>query len=126
MTTKVGDRIAGWLSAWKYVLILGVLLAASLYLNYWQHTRALTAPLRAENAGLQRALDDSADLQAASREAAQRAITASNKVATQLEGAGKSYRAAMRAQPLTTDNCAPGQARVDATNQALGATPPEK
>lgn len=125
----IGDRVAAWWAAWKWVLILALALAASLYANYWQHRRAITAPLRAVIAGQEQALADSEALQASSREAAQRAIDAAELVAARLEGAGAKYRDAMRDRPLTPDNCAPGQARVDATNQAFGspdAVPPEQ
>jgi len=101
---------------------LAAALALSLSLNYWQHRRAITAPLRDQVHGLERALDDSAAIQADVRASAQRLATAANAAATQLEGGARDYRAARAARPMTDPQCAPGQARMDAVNRALGAT----
>ena len=116
----LGERAGAFWLAWKWVLMLGAALAASLGVNYWQHRRALTAPLRAENKDLrdtvavyealmkQRTTDD-ADLMADLRAIADRARP------LRVE-----YIQAKTERPLAP-NCAPGQARMDAVN--AGADP---
>jgi len=118
--STIGSRIAAWWGAWQYVVMLALLLLASLAGNVWQWKRALTAPLRAEVAGLKQAQEDTRDLLTDSRASATRLQAAADKAANQLSKAGKAYGAAVRATPLTTTECAPGQGRMDATNQALG------
>lgn len=105
--------------------MLSAALAGSVALNYWQHRRAITAPLRADLAAAKDALDDSAALQASTRESADRLLDAAEAVTQQLGTAGMQYRRAVRDRPITDPQCAPGQARVDAVNHALGAPPSE-
>lgn len=117
----IGARLSAWWAAWKFVVILAAALASSLYLNYWQHRRAITAPLREQIAGLQGALEDSAALAAEGRETAERLNSAAEAATRRLTAAGRDYQAAMRERPMTHPQCAPGQSRVDAVNRALGA-----
>ncbi|WP_202841991.1 hypothetical protein [Luteimonas saliphila] len=118
---SVTARLSSWWAAWKVVAMLAAALAGSLYLNYWQHRRAITAPLRDQVHALDTALEDSAALHAATRESATRLAAAAAAAADQLEGGARDYRRARTERPLTHPQCAPGQARMDAVNRALGA-----
>lgn len=102
-------------------MLLAAALAGSLYLNYWQHIRAVTAPLRAEVADLKHAADTSAGLAKDMHDSGARLLAATEAANDQLRGAGRAYAAARRVRPLT-EQCAPGQGRVDAVNRALGAS----
>lgn len=102
--------------------MLTAALAGSLYLNYWQHRRAITAPLRDQVHGLERALEDSQALQAAVRDSAERLSAAADTTTRALSDAAQGYRRARRERPITNPECAPGQGRVDAVNRALGET----
>jgi hypothetical protein len=114
------ERIAGWLSAWKYVLILGAALAASLYANYWQHRQALTAPLREQTRELREAIQIR-DQVAADRGRDDTALLDELRgIADRARPVRIQYLAAAAAAPLAP-NCAPGQARMDAVN--AGADP---
>lgn len=116
----IGARLSAWWAAWKVVAILAAALAGSLYLNYWQHKRAITAPLRDQIAGLEGALADSQALQQAVRDSTARLDTAASTVTRTLDSAARNYRKAASQRPLE-QQCAPGQGRVDAVNRALGA-----
>lgn len=118
---SIGDRVAGWWSAWKYVAILALLLGLSVWGNLEQWKRAGSAAARAEASGLRQALEDSEKIRADNDASAARLQAAANKTADRLAGAGKAYADAVRQHPLTPENCAPGQGRVDATNHALGS-----
>ena len=118
----IGARLSAWWGAWKVVVILAAALAGSLFVNYWQHRRAITAPLREQISGLEGALEDSAALAAAGRETALRLNTAADAATRRLAAADRDYRNAVRVRPLTDSQCAPGQGRVDAVNRALGAS----
>lgn len=120
------DKLAGWWSAWKYVAILGLLLAGSMALNLHLYVskkvELATAPLKDEVAAKAKALEDSAALIASSSKAAQDMAAAATRAAANLGEASNDYRAAARAEPLPIQ-CAPGQARQAAVNRALGAQP---
>lgn len=116
----MGARLSAWWAAWKVVAILSAALAGSLYLNYWQHRRAITAPLRDQIAGLEGALEDSQALQKAVRDSTTRLDNAAVAAARTLDSAARNYRKAASERPLEPQ-CAPGQGRVDAVNRALGA-----
>lgn len=117
----IGASLSAWWSAWKFVVLLAAALAGSLYLNYWQHRLAITAPLRDQVAGLEGALEDSQALHQAVRESTARLTTAASDTQQVLRGAARDYRKAVADRPMTNPECAPGQARVDAVNRALGA-----
>lgn len=117
----IWDRLAGWASAWKYVLILGGLLGLSIWLNLHQWKRAGEAPLRARIAAQDQALEDSAQINKDMRDSARELLLASDISAGTLQQSAKDYADARRRAPLTNLNCAPGAGRIDATNRALGA-----
>src|SRR5690606_21592299 len=110
-----------WWAAWKWVAILLALLALSVWFNLVQWRQAATAPLREEIAARDDALLFSAELLASAHERARVLESAADTVATRLGKAGRDYRAAVSARPITDPGCAPGAARVDAINRALGA-----
>lgn len=116
-------RIAAWWSAWQFVVYLAAALAASVALNVYQWKRAITAPLRDQVAQQEKALDTSEQLLADAQDAAADLARAARAAAANLDGARRDYAAAAKARPLDNPQCAPGQARVDAANRALGAQP---
>ncbi|HGM6050879.1 TPA: hypothetical protein ACKP5I_000962 [Stenotrophomonas maltophilia] len=115
------SAISAWWAAWKWVAILAGLLALSLWLNVRQYGDRREAAAAARAATLAGTLKVTAGIarqaQTDSAELLQRLET----IATRGERTRTIYRAAAAAQPLPA-NCAPGQARVDAINQALGPT----
>jgi hypothetical protein len=115
-------RITAWWSAWQFVVYLSVVLAASLYGNVWQWKRAITAPLRDQVAELEQAQETAGQL-IEDGQVRERGLLEAIDTATQnARKAGRDYRAAAAARPIDPQ-CAPGQARVDAVNRALGAQP---
>ncbi len=119
VSTLQARATAFWL-AWKYVIVLLVLLGLSVWLNVHQWKQAITAPLRAEVAAKDQALDTATDLLRDGRASEQRLIAAMNTASGQLEGASSDYRKAARNRPLDP-GCAPGRGRVDSVNRMLGA-----
>lgn len=117
----VSSRLAAWWSAWKWVAILILLLVLSLWFNLLQWRQAAVAPLRDEIAAKDQALELSAELLASAHERVRVLDQAADTVAARLGQAGRDYRAATRARPITDPACAPGAQRVDAINRALGA-----
>ncbi|MEN1941023.1 hypothetical protein WCE39_08010 [Luteimonas sp. MJ174] len=115
------SRIAAWWFAWKWVAILLLLLVLSVWFNLRQWRQAAIAPLRDEIAAKDQALELSAEMLASAHERARVLDQAATTVATRLGQAGRDYRAATRARPITDPVCAPGADRVDAINRALGA-----
>lgn len=120
MIAGIGERAATWWSAWKFVVILAAALAASLWVNVWQWKRAIAAPLRAEVAARDEALLKSEQLLADTQSRAAELADAASVAAAQLGSAGAAYANAKKQRPITDPKCAPGQARVDALNKALG------
>ncbi|PJL78766.1 hypothetical protein B9Y88_08495 [Stenotrophomonas maltophilia] len=115
------SAISAWWAAWKWVAILAGLLSLSLWLNVRQYGDRREAAAAARAATLEDTLEVTAGI-------ARQAQTDSAELLQRLEGIAARgertrtiYRAAAAAQPLPA-NCAPGQARVDAINQALGPT----
>ncbi len=121
MFPAIASRASAWWLAWKWVVILVVLLAASCWLNVHQWKRAITAPMRAEIAAKEKALADSQGLLIDMHATAERLERASGKVASNLNKASREYEQAVKDRPLPPQ-CAPGKARVDAVNSTLGAT----
>lgn len=113
------DRLAAWWSAWRWVLLLAVLLALSLYANYRQHLAALQAPLKIELASKDAALDDSAALLESARERGAALDAAASRTTILLATGASNYGKALKLRPLPP-NCAPGQPRQDAVNMTLG------
>lgn len=120
---SIRDKLAAWWSAWQFVVYLAAALAVSLYGNYWQWKRAITAPLRDQVAQQEKALDTSEQLLSDAQKAAQDLARAARAASDQLDASRRDYAAAAKARPLDNPQCAPGQARVDAANRALGAQP---
>jgi hypothetical protein len=119
VTTLSARASAFWL-AWKWVLLLLVLLGLSVWLNVHQWKQAITAPLRAEVATKDQALDTAVDLLQDGRKSEQRLMAAMDTASGQLEGAARDYRQAAKNRPLDP-GCAPGRGRVDSVNRMLGA-----
>lgn len=115
------SAVGAWWAAWKWVAILAGLLALSLWLNVRQYGDRREAAAAARAATLADTLEVTARIarqaQADSAELLQRL----EAIAARGERTRTIYRTAAAAQPLPA-NCAPGQARVDAINQALGPT----
>ncbi|HDX0792359.1 TPA: hypothetical protein RNS66_000981 [Stenotrophomonas maltophilia] len=115
------SAVSAWWAAWKWVAILASLLVLSVWLNVRQYGDRREAAAAARAAALAGTLNVTAGIarqaQTDSAELLQRLET----IATRGERTRTIYRAAAAAQPLPA-NCAPGQARVDAINQALGPT----
>lgn len=117
---SITSRLSAWWSAWQFVVYLALALAASLYGNYIQFRHAIEAPLKRAVASKDKALDDSAALLANTQARADMLDKSAARAAANLDASSNDYRAAARTRPLAP-NCAPGQARVDAVNRALGA-----
>lgn len=111
-------KLSAWWAAWQWVVILLLVCLLLAWLNVWQWKRAITKPLRGENKALTEALDrfngiakqrdvDDAGLMNELGAIAERGRT------TRII-----YREAAKAAPLP-QQCAPGQARMDAVNQGL-------
>lgn len=123
MSAQVQGRLSGWWSAWKYVVILALLLGLSAWLNVWQWKRAITAPLRAANAELEAAAATSLQLAQDGQTRERKLLDAADITAGTLQQAGKEYRQAIANRPLAPQ-CAPGPQRVAAVNAALGSSEP--
>lgn len=108
-----------WLT-WRHVVMLAVLLVLSVTGNVWQAYRALTAPLRAENKELQQVIDTVADTAKRRNKDDAGLLARLDAIAERAQRTRIEYRTAAAAAPLP-EQCAPGQARVDAVNRALGA-----
>lgn len=123
--TKLRTSAAGWWSAWKYVAILGLLLSGSAWLNVHQYVSnkvaLATAPLKDRVTGLEAAQRTAAALIDDGQKRERGLLSAMDASAATARAAAAIYRRASTAQPLPIQ-CAPGQARVDAVNRALGAT----
>lgn len=117
--SSVLTSLSAWWSAWRYVVLLLVLLLLSVAGNVWQAYRAMTRPARVENAALTRALDQITGIaERRDRDDAQ-LIASLQSIADRGQQVRTIYRTAAAQAPLD-GKCAPGQARVDAVNAALG------
>lgn len=112
--------LAKWWATWRHVVMLALLLLASLAGNAWQAYRALTAPLRADNAAMTRSLDQIKQIAAGRNRDDAALLTTLGQIAERGQRVRIEYRAAAAADPLA-EQCAPGQRRIDAVNRALGA-----
>ena len=119
VTTLRARASALWL-AWKWVLLLLVLLGLSVWLNVHQWKQAITAPLRAEVKAKDQALATSQDLLNDMQRSAARLEKAGAAVATNLSQASRDFRKAAAERPLA-EGCAPGRGRVNSVNRSLGA-----
>ena len=118
--TTLRDRASAFWLAWKWVLLLLVLLGLSVWLNVHQWKQAITAPLRAEVKAKDQALATSQGLLADMQQSAARLEKAGAVVATNLSQASRDFRRAAAERPLT-EGCAPGPGRINSVNRALGA-----
>lgn len=115
----IADRISAWWLAWKWVVILATALAGSAWLNVWQWKRAINAPLRAENRALNEALEMQNELARDARRDNDQLLDRLDEIADRGQRTRTIYRNAAAAAPLA-EACAPGAARIEAVNQALG------
>lgn len=115
----IAERITAWWVAWKWVVILAAALAASAWLNVWQWKRAISAPLRAENRALNEALAMQNGLARDARRDNDQLLDRLEGIAARGQRTRTVYRNAAAATPLA-QACAPGAARIEAVNQALG------
>ncbi|MEF3081877.1 hypothetical protein V3391_06575 [Luteimonas sp. SMYT11W] len=119
---SVTSRLSAFWLAWKWVLLLALALAASLYGNYRQHIAAVTAPLRADLDAARDGLVLSGVLQADARAAGDQLRADVAAARATLSTAGRNYRNAVARAPLGVA-CAPGAERMDAVNTMLGESP---
>ncbi|MGH8081885.1 MAG: hypothetical protein ACREP7_15025 [Lysobacter sp.] len=115
----ISARISAWWLAWKWVVILAIALAASAWLNVIQWKRSITAPLRAENRAMERALDDQVEIAKDARRDNAALLQDLEQIAERGQRERIVYRKAAAATPLPAQ-CAPGAGRINAVNDALG------
>lgn len=112
---RTESRLAAWWAAWKFVAILGLLLAGSVYLNVtqWADHRAYrkSEAARMEAAAMKAGLQVAAKIATAKPKDDANLIAAMNTVAAKVDALTKQKRP----QPLPIQ-CAPGQVRMDAVN----------
>jgi len=113
-------RLAAWWAAWKWVAILALACLLLASLNVWQWKRAITAPLRAENAELTETLRRVEKIAGQRNTDDAELLGELRAIAARGQQVRTVYREAAAAAPLPAD-CAPGQGRIDAVNRALGA-----
>lgn len=108
-------NLSAWWSAWKFVAILGLLLAGSVYLNVrqWADHRAY----RKSEAARMEAAAMKAGLQVAAKIAAAKPKDDANLMAavSRIDARVKALTGQKRPPPLPIQ-CAPGQVRMDAVN----------
>jgi len=115
------SAISAWWASWKWVAILAGLLAMSLWLNVRQYGDRREAAAAARAAALEDTLKVTAGIARQAQTDSAELLQRLEAIAARGERTRTIYRAAAAAQPLPA-NCAPGQARVNAINQALGPT----
>lgn len=115
------SALGAWWAAWKWVAILAGLLVLSLWLNVKQYGDRREAAATARAITLQNTLEVTAGIARQAQTDSAQLLQRLEAIAERGERTRTIYRAAAAAQPLPA-NCAPGQARVDAINQALGPT----
>lgn len=116
----MGARLSALWAQWQFVIYLLVALALSIALNVHQWKQAITAPLRDQVSGLEKAQATAAGLIADGQTRERARLDAEAASTANLNDASARYRKAAATHPLAAV-CAPGQGRIDATNQALGA-----
>ncbi|HFK2905073.1 TPA: hypothetical protein ACGY7R_000278 [Stenotrophomonas maltophilia] len=115
------SAVSAWWAAWKWVAILAGLLSLSLWLNVRQYGDRREAAAAARAATLEDTLEVTAGIARQAQSDSGQLLQRLEAIAARGERIKTIYRAAAAAQPLPA-NCAPGQARIDAINQALGPT----
>lgn len=121
---SLSTRLTAWWSAWKWVVILLLVCLALAALNVWQWKRAITAPLRGENKVLTEALERYSRMAEDRNRDDSELFTELEAIAERARSTRTVYREAAAAAPLP-QQCAPGQARMDAINQGLSGQSPE-
>ena len=117
----IAARLSAWWAAWKWVAILGVLLLASAWLNVVQYGNRRAAAEQARAETLADTLKITSAIAGDAKADSEQLLKRLEAIADRGQRVKNIYRAAAAAEPLPA-NCAPGQARVDAINQALGPT----
>lgn len=112
-------RISAFWLAWKYVLILAVLLLASLTVNYRQWRAAVNAKDHAEATQLGQILTAIKDVGKAKARDDEATFKRLEDIADRAKGIRVEYRTITRTKPLPVE-CRPGAERVDAINSGLG------
>lgn len=115
---KLRARAAAWWSAWQFVAYLSLGLLLSLAANLWQLKRAITAPLRAENKAMADSLGTISALAKRRTRDDTHLLGQLEQIAERGQQTRTIYLKAAKATPLP-QQCAPGQARIDAVNQGL-------
>lgn len=113
--------VSAWWAAWKWGAILAGLLALSLWLNVRQYGDRRETAAAARAATLEDTLRVTVEIARQAQTDNAQLLQRLETIAARGERTRTIYRAAAAAQPLPA-NRAPGQARVDAINQALGPT----
>lgn len=113
--------VSAWWAAWKWVAILAGLLTLSLWLNVRQYGDRREAAAASRAATLADSLEVTAAIARQAQSDSSQLLQRLEAIAARGERTRTVYRAAATAQPLPA-SCAPGQARGDAINQALGPT----
>lgn len=112
-------RLGAFWLAWKYVLILLVLLLASLTLNYRQWRAAVNAKAHAEATQLGQVLTAIKDVGKAKARDDEATYKRLEDIADRAQATRIEYRTVTKTKPMPAE-CRPGAERVDAINRALG------
>lgn len=115
----LADRWAAWWAAWKWVLLLAALLAMSVWLNVHQYGSRREAAAEGRSKAYAQALTETSAIAKQASKDSDQLLDRLEQIAARGERTRVVYRDAAAAQPLA-ENCAPGQARVDAINAGLG------
>lgn len=112
-------KLSAWFAAWKWVLILVLLVIASGWLNVlqWGWRQAAKAEARAET--LADTLQTTADIAKQAQSDNTELMASLSEIADRGQRIRFVYRDAAKSKPLAPE-CAPGQQRIDVINQALG------
>lgn len=113
--------LTAWWSAWKYVLILALLLIASVgwNLHQWKHAGVIKEQARAD--AYADALKATAGIAKQAQVDGKTLLDAIQAIADQRVRTQVIYTKAASAQPLAA-NCAPGRGRMDAVNNGVPPT----
>lgn len=111
--------LSAWWAAWKWVAILIVLLALSLWLNVHQYGQRVAAFQEGRAVAIEASLGAAQEIARLAKSDNTKLLDRLDKIAARGERNRTTYSKAAAEAPLPT-NCVPGQARVDALNKALG------
>lgn len=116
--------LSAWWASWKWVAILAALLLASAWLNVVQYGNKVAAKAEGKAQGYAEALDRSNGIARAAQDDNTQLLADLEQIAERGRKTKVVYSKAAAAAPLASQ-CAPGQGRIDAVNQALGPIPKE-